>query len=167
MPSASTTCRAAPATSYRRRTPGLAVAIADKLDTLAGIFEIGEKPTGAKDPFGLRRAAIGLLRILIEKRLDLDLRKLIGVALGNVRADVERIRAAKAARPRAGVAAPPALDGRRTRRLAAAPAARGSTRTHPAEDQVYDFIMERLRAYYLEAAPDRRGQRPASRRVHH
>src|SRR5882757_6687531 len=76
---------------------GLAVAIADKLDTVAGIFDIGEKPTGAKDPFGLRRAAIGLLRILIEKRLDLDLRELIGVALGNVRADVERIRAAKAA----------------------------------------------------------------------
>src|SRR5882757_9400063 len=76
---------------------GLAVAIADKLDSLAGIFDIGEKPTGAKDPFGLRRAAIGLLRILIEKRLDLDLRKLIGVALANVRADVERIRASKAA----------------------------------------------------------------------
>ena len=76
---------------------GLAVAIADKLDTLAGIFEIGEKPTGAKDPFGLRRAAIGLLRILIEKRLDLDLRKLIDIALANVHADVERIRAAKVA----------------------------------------------------------------------
>src|SRR5882757_6810686 len=76
---------------------GLVVAIADKLDTLAGIFKIGEKPTGAKDPFGLRRAAIGLLRILIEKRLDLDLRRLIESALVNVRADVERIRTAKAA----------------------------------------------------------------------
>ena len=41
---------------------GMAVALADKLDTLAGIFAIGQKPTGTKDPFGLRRAAIGLLR---------------------------------------------------------------------------------------------------------
>ena len=122
---------------------GLAVAIADKLDTLAGIFEIGEKPTGAKDPFGLRRAAIGLLRIIIEKRLDLDLRKLIGVALTNVRADVERIRAAKAATASAHASArgsSPTTAGASAARAAAV----------PAEDQVYDFIMERLRAYYLE-----------------
>jgi glycyl-tRNA synthetase beta chain len=117
---------------------GLAVAIADKLDSLAGIFEIGEKPTGAKDPFGLRRAAIGLLRIVIEKRLDLDLRKLIGVALGNVRVDIERIRAAKAAAGSAGASA-----------KAAASPAKGSSAS-PVEEQVYDFIMERLRAYYLE-----------------
>ena len=56
---------------------GIAVALADKLDTLAGIFSIGQKPTGTKDPFGLRRAAIGVLRILIEKKLDLDLRALV------------------------------------------------------------------------------------------
>ncbi|HLY51749.1 MAG TPA: glycine--tRNA ligase subunit beta, partial [Steroidobacteraceae bacterium] len=54
-----------------RSGAGLALAIADKLDTLAGIFAIGEKPTGAKDPFALRRAALGVQRILIEKRLDL------------------------------------------------------------------------------------------------
>ncbi len=110
---------------------GLAVALADKLDTLAGIFEIGEKPTGAKDPFGLRRAAIGLLRILIEKGLDLDLRKLIGVALTNVRSDVERIRASKAATAGATAPQPPHGTGR-------------------TGDEIYDFIMERLRAYYLE-----------------
>ena len=56
---------------------GLAVALADKLDTLAGIFSIGQKPSGTKDPFGLRRAAIGSLRILVEKKLDLDLRAMI------------------------------------------------------------------------------------------
>ncbi len=56
---------------------GLAVSVADKLDTLAGIFAIGQKPTGAKDPFGLRRAAIGVLRALIEKDLDVDLRGFI------------------------------------------------------------------------------------------
>jgi glycyl-tRNA synthetase beta chain len=52
---------------------GQAVALADKIDTLVGIFAIEQRPTGAKDPFGLRRAALGLLRILLEGRLDLDL----------------------------------------------------------------------------------------------
>ena len=60
---------------------GIAVALADKLDTLAGIFAIGQKPTGTKDPFGLRRAAIGCLRIILEQRLDLDLRPYIVAAL--------------------------------------------------------------------------------------
>lgn len=52
---------------------GRALAIADRLDTLAGIFALGKRPTGNKDPFGLRRAALGLLRVLIEGRVDLDL----------------------------------------------------------------------------------------------
>jgi glycyl-tRNA synthetase beta chain len=56
---------------------GTAVALADKLDTLAGIFAIGQKPSGTKDPFGLRRAAIGALRILVERKLDIDLRALV------------------------------------------------------------------------------------------
>ena len=56
---------------------GQAVALADKLDTLVGIFAIEQRPTGAKDPFGLRRAALGVLRILIEARLDLDLVELL------------------------------------------------------------------------------------------
>ena len=56
---------------------GRAVALADKIDTLAGIFAIEQRPTGAKDPFGLRRAALGVLRILLECRLDLDLAALI------------------------------------------------------------------------------------------
>jgi glycyl-tRNA synthetase beta chain len=60
---------------------GTAVALADKLDTLAGIFSIGQKPSGTRDPFGLRRAAIGVLRILIEKKLDLDLRALVARAV--------------------------------------------------------------------------------------
>jgi glycyl-tRNA synthetase beta chain len=104
---------------------GLAVAVADKLDTLAGIFAIGEKPSGTKDPFGLRRAALGVQRILIEKGLDLDLRSLIAEALGAVRADIGRLAAAAPAR-------------------GAAPAA-GAV-----EEEIYDFLMERLRAYYLE-----------------
>ena len=52
---------------------GLAVAIADRLDTIAGIFAIGQKPTGTRDPFGLRRAGVGILRAIIERGLDLDL----------------------------------------------------------------------------------------------
>ena len=53
-----------------------AVAIADKMDTLAGIFGIGQHPKGDKDPFALRRAALGVLRIIVEKNLPLDLQTL-------------------------------------------------------------------------------------------
>jgi glycyl-tRNA synthetase beta chain len=57
-----------------------AVAIADKLDSLVGIFGIGQAPKGDKDPFALRRAAIGTLRIAVEKQLDLDLADLVAKA---------------------------------------------------------------------------------------
>lgn len=60
---------------------GQAVAIADKLDSLTGIFGIGQVPTGDKDPFGLRRAALGVLRILAEAKLPLDLGSLIAEAI--------------------------------------------------------------------------------------
>ncbi|HEY3487253.1 MAG TPA: glycine--tRNA ligase subunit beta, partial [Gammaproteobacteria bacterium] len=56
---------------------GQCIAIADRLDTLIGIFAAGQKPTGEKDPYALRRAAIGVLKIMIEKRLDLDLYALL------------------------------------------------------------------------------------------
>jgi glycyl-tRNA synthetase beta chain len=59
---------------------GQAVALADKIDTLVGIFAIEQRPTGAKDPFGLRRAALGVLRILLESGLDLDLVELLEAA---------------------------------------------------------------------------------------
>ncbi|WP_090539602.1 glycine--tRNA ligase subunit beta [Halopseudomonas formosensis] len=60
---------------------GAAVALADKLDTLAGIFGIGMLPTGSKDPYALRRAALGVLRILIEKQLELDLHTALQTAV--------------------------------------------------------------------------------------
>ena len=60
---------------------GAAVAVADKLDTLVGIFGIGMLPTGSKDPYALRRAALGVLRILIEKQLDLDLVEAVSFAI--------------------------------------------------------------------------------------
>jgi glycyl-tRNA synthetase beta chain len=60
---------------------GVAVALADKLDTLAGIFGIGQKPSGTKDPFALRRAAIGVFRIVLERQIDLDLSEIVGKAV--------------------------------------------------------------------------------------
>lgn len=110
--------------------PGLAVAIADKLDTLAGIFAVGEKPTGTRDPLGLRRAAIGVLRILIETGIDLDLRQFVGRAVELARVDIERI-AAAAGKP-APVIVPQSVAA-----------------------DVYDYIVERLRAYYLEGGGTR------------
>jgi len=68
---------------------GAAVAIADKLDTLVGIFGIGMLPTGSKDPYALRRAALGVLRILIEKQLDLDLDKAVAFAVSAFGANVK------------------------------------------------------------------------------
>jgi glycyl-tRNA synthetase beta chain len=90
--------------------PGIAIAIADKLDTICGAFAIGQKPTGARDPFGLRRAALGVLRTTIELGLELDLKALI--------------EASSAAQPVKNARVP----------------------------EIYDYMMERLRAYYLEGA---------------
>ena len=73
-----------------------AVALADKIDSLVGIFITGEEPTGDKDPYGLRRAAVGVLRICIEGCLDLDLRHLYEHAAGeyqnqSIDVDIEQI----------------------------------------------------------------------------
>ncbi len=56
---------------------GTALALADRLDTLAGIFGLGQVPTGSKDPFALRRASVAVLRLLIENQLDFDLKTLL------------------------------------------------------------------------------------------
>ncbi|AIG03957.1 glycyl-tRNA synthetase subunit beta [Pseudomonas fluorescens] len=69
---------------------GAAVAIADKLDTLVGIFGIGMLPTGSKDPYALRRAALGVLRILIDKKLDLDLTQAVVFAVGQFASKVKQ-----------------------------------------------------------------------------
>lgn len=61
-------------------TTGAIIALADRLDTITGIFGIGQQPTGSKDPFALRRASIAVLRILVEKNLALDLRDLLTFA---------------------------------------------------------------------------------------
>jgi glycyl-tRNA synthetase beta chain len=60
---------------------GCVLAIADKLDTLAGAFALGKKPSGNRDPFGLRRAALGVVRLVIEKQLDMDIGEVIRIAV--------------------------------------------------------------------------------------
>ena len=65
---------------------GCAVAIADKVDTITGIFGIKQPPSGSKDPFALRRATLGVLRIIVEKKLNLDLRSLINKAIEGYKA---------------------------------------------------------------------------------
>lgn len=97
---------------------GMALAIADKIDTIVGIFAIEQKPSGTRDPFGVRRAALGLLRILIEQRVDLDLHGLIG----------------------------------KTGQLLQQWSADERTVAGSVNDSVYDYVMERLRAYYLDGA---------------
>jgi glycyl-tRNA synthetase beta chain len=90
---------------------GQALAIADKLDTVVGIFGIGQPPTGSKDPFALRRSALGLLRIIIERQLSLDLYETLQSAektLGD-KIDVKDV-----------------------------------------AEQVFDFMMDRLKAYYKD-----------------
>ena len=69
-------------------TVAICVALADKLDTLTGIFGIGLAPSGDKDPFGLRRAALGVVRILAEKSLPLDILELLTLARGHFPAGV-------------------------------------------------------------------------------
>jgi len=90
---------------------GQIISIADKLDTLVGIFAIGKAPTGDKDPFALRRAALGVLRIMIEAQLELDLRACLNKAVENYDAKLTNDELAS---------------------------------------QVFDFMMERLRRYYID-----------------
>ncbi|MDE0510315.1 MAG: glycine--tRNA ligase subunit beta [Gammaproteobacteria bacterium] len=91
---------------------GKVLALADKLDTLAGIFAIGKGPTGDKDPYGLRRAGLGCLRIMIECELPLDLEACLAYSAGTF---------------------PESLN---------APAI---------TTEVFDFMLDRLRRYYLDA----------------
>ena len=88
-----------------------AVALADRLDSLVGIFAIGQQPSGDKDPFALRRAALGVIRICIEKTLDVDLHELLRVAAATFERDLD---------------------------------------TATAVENVFSYIMDRLRGYYQE-----------------
>lgn len=66
------------------QTPtGIALALAERIDTIVGLFGIGQPPTGSKDPYGLRRAALGILRIIVEQKLDLDLAECVSNAISH------------------------------------------------------------------------------------
>ena len=108
---------------------GRVLAVAERADTLAGLFAIGGKPSGAKDPYALRRAALGLARTLIEGGLQLNTRGLLLEALDAIpeAALAAGLKAAKIA---------PALDA-------------GARRAALAEE-IERFIVERLRGYYAE-----------------
>jgi glycyl-tRNA synthetase beta chain len=72
---------------------GAALALADRLDTLVGIFSIGQQPSGSRDPFALRRASLGILRIMIERNIDLDLKLAITAAAQqlNITEDADKL----------------------------------------------------------------------------
>jgi len=95
---------------------GQILSIADKLDTLVGIFAIGKAPTGDKDPFALRRAALGVLRIMIEGQLELDLQVCLNKAVDNYDAVLTNDKLGE----------------------------------NELVWQVFDFMMERLRRYYID-----------------
>ena len=105
-----------PATSI-----GQALAIADRLDTLVGIFGIGQAPSGDRDPFGLRRAGLGVLRILIEGELDLNLHDLLTAAAG-----------AYAQEPATPLVVP------------------RDSEFNDATPRVGEFLLERLRTYFAD-----------------
>jgi glycyl-tRNA synthetase beta chain len=110
---------------------GQVLAVAERLDTLAGIFAVGLKPSGNKDPFALRRAALGLARTLIEARLALDLPALVEDALAQL--------------PEAAVAA--GLPKGKAADHGAADA--GAQRSRLASE-LMAFVFDRLRGYYAE-----------------
>ncbi len=113
---------------------GQVLAIAERLDTLAGIFAVGMKPSGNKDPFALRRAALGLARTLVEGQLELDLGAAFVEALEMLPEAALVAGAAKPGKP--GKNEPAAVDpGGRRRQLAI---------------ELRDFVFDRLRGYYAE-----------------
>ena len=134
---------------------GRAVAVADKLDTLAGIFGLGQAPSGDKDPYALRRAALGVLRIIIEAGLDLDLDEMIEAAFEGYAGQAAEASGGQA-ETGTGAAAPAGGPAPDTQDSAARKDRSGGT-TLPAAmhlpDTVADlrrFMMERLRVYFAD-----------------
>ena len=114
---------------------GQVLSVAERLDTLAGIFAVGLKPSGSKDPFALRRAALGLARTLVEARMELDL----GAAFA------EALELIPESALQAGLK--PGKDGKATELNAGA-------RRAELQRELYDFVLDRLRSYYAERGFD-------------
>lgn len=112
-------------------TIGQVLAVAERLDTLAGIFAVGMKPSGNKDPFALRRAALGLARTLVEAGLELNLRACFAEALELL--------------PESALAAgiKPGKEGQ-------APAFDAGARRVALLGELADFVFDRLRGYYAD-----------------
>ena len=91
---------------------GQMLAVADRLDTLAGIFALGQRPSGNRDPFGLRRSALGIFRIVVQKQLNIDLPALITASV-----DAQPVR---------------------------------QKDTGALAEELYDYIADRMRGWYLE-----------------
>ena len=107
---------------------GKVLAVAERLDTLAGGFAAGLKPTGNKDPFALRRNALGLARTVIESGFGLNIQSLIDTALEKVHEDMRRAGAIKADPTQGKPSLEEILAGK----------------------EIYDFILDRLRGYYAD-----------------
>lgn len=120
---------------------GKVLAIAERLDTLAGGFAAGLKPTGNKDPFALRRNALGLARTVIESGFNLDLKSLLDKAFEAV-AFAKTLEKNKQADKAAESARATGAD------VIVAPIA-GHT-SHADSIEIYDFILDRLRGYYAD-----------------
>ncbi|AOY61163.1 glycine--tRNA ligase subunit beta [Xanthomonas citri pv. glycines] len=121
---------------------GKVLAIAERLDTLAGGFAAGLKPTGNKDPFALRRNALGLARTVIESGFDLNLTKLIHDAYSLVNEDIADVNAAR----KTDAAMSAAMKGAKV-----VVSQEGSSEFNQTDlADVYDFILERLRGYYAD-----------------
>ena len=123
-------------------TLGQVLAIAERLDTLAGGFAAGLKPTGNKDPFALRRSALGLARTVIEAGFDLDLPALIDAALDRVAINMTLV----VKRHRDSAAHAAAATGVDV--AGAIPPVGGVDLAQV--NELYDFILDRLRGYYAD-----------------
>lgn len=116
-------------------TVGQVLSVAERLDTLAGIFAVGLKPSGSKDPFALRRAALGLARTLVEAGLEIDLDA----------AFAEALELLPDAALQAGLK--PARDG-------SVPAFDAGQRRAELRRELHEFVLDRLRGYYAERGFD-------------
>jgi glycyl-tRNA synthetase beta chain len=131
---------------------GQALSIADRIDTLVGIFAINQAPTGDKDPFGLRRAALGILRIIIEKKLNLDLLVLINKALQNYGFEKDSkglLQSDHLSHPREN-GDPKKHYKSMDSRLRGNDDQRENSDCNSPSKSILDFLFERLRFWYLE-----------------
>ena len=131
---------------------GKVLAIAERLDTLAGGFAAGLKPTGNKDPFALRRNALGLARTIIESGFELDLYANLREAVAQLKKAIE-VKSGALAGLEAGIAVANAANAGLKLELAGLDSPK--TKSMEAEvtqdvDSIYDFILDRLRGYYAD-----------------